>query len=80
MGGLRRKSRDKPGPSLAADLQERLAVYTRAGEVRCGECGRWVDEAEAQAQRWGYYRAYSTDKLYPYCAGCARLEFGLGRI
>jgi hypothetical protein len=62
---------------LAADLHERLAVYTRAGQVRCKGCGRWVVEEEAQAQRWGYYQPYAADKLYPYCAECARVEFGL---
>ena len=80
MGGLRRKSRGDAGASVAVALQERLAIYTRAGEVRCRECGRWVDEAEAQAQRWGYYRAYATDKLYPDCAECARREFDQGRV
>jgi hypothetical protein len=62
---------------LVADLQERLAVYTRAGQVRCKGCGRCVAEDEAQAQRWGYYRPHVVDKLYPYCPECARLEFGL---
>ena len=40
--------------------------------VRCAECGREVDEDEAQAQRWGYHWSELVDKLYPYCPECAQ--------
>ena len=74
---LRRRSGDEPGTSLVVDLQERLAVYTREGQIRCKGCGRWVTEEEAQAQRWGYHKPFAAPKLYPYCAECAQAEFGL---
>jgi len=75
--GLRRRSGGGVDVPLVADLHGRLAVYTRAGQVRCKGCGRWVGEDEAQAQRWGYYQLYPADKLYPYCAECTEIEFGL---
>ena len=45
--------------------------------VRCAECGREVDEDEAQAQRWGYHWSELVDRLYPYCPGCAAHKFGV---
>jgi hypothetical protein len=41
--------------------------------VRCTRCLREIDEAEAQAQRWGYWQV-AVD-LYPFCPDCAALEF-----
>jgi endogenous inhibitor of DNA gyrase (YacG/DUF329 family) len=41
--------------------------------VRCAACQREVDEEEAQAQRWGYWRI-AVD-LYPFCPRCAAREF-----
>jgi len=40
--------------------------------VRCADCGREVEEDEAQAQRWGYHWSELVDKLYPYCPECAQ--------
>jgi len=73
--GLRRRSSDDV--PLVADLHGRIAMYSRAAQIRCKGCGRWVVEDEAQAERWGYYRVYPDDKLYPYCAECAAREFDL---
>jgi len=42
--------------------------------VRCAGCDREIDEAEAQAQRWGYW--FRVGELYPFCPDCARREFG----
>jgi hypothetical protein len=41
--------------------------------VRCAACRREVEEAEAQAQRWGYWQI-AVD-LYPFCPACANREF-----
>jgi rubredoxin len=41
--------------------------------VRCTACGLEMDEAEAQAQRWGYWHV-AVD-LYPFCPDCAKREF-----
>jgi hypothetical protein len=43
--------------------------------VRCTSCGADLDEAEAQAQRWGYWRIGSGIELYPFCPGCAARAF-----
>jgi formamidopyrimidine-DNA glycosylase len=72
---LRRRETEEVG-TLATDLQERLAVYTSAGQVRCKGCGTWVSQEEAQAQRWGYHRLHATGRTFPYCAECAEREFG----
>ena len=42
--------------------------------VRCCGCDLEIDEAEAQAQRWGYW--FVVGELYPYCPACALREFG----
>jgi len=44
--------------------------------VRCADCGREVDEDEAQAQRWGYHWSEIVDALYPYCPDCAARKLG----
>ena len=46
--------------------------------VICAECGKTIGEDEAQATRWGYW-AESVGDLYPFCFGCAALEFGHAR-
>lgn len=71
MRGLRRPSADV-GPTLVADLQERLRVYTRPDRAPCMQCGRWVSEKEAQEQR-SYQQADAGDR---YCPECERREFG----
>jgi hypothetical protein len=49
------------------------------GTVTCAECGRVVEEDEAQAQRWGHW-SDGVGELYPYCAKCADRECGKERL
>jgi len=58
--------------SETGDESERSAI------VRCSDCGREVDEEDAQAQRWGYW--FIVGELYPYCPECAQRAFRKKRV
>lgn len=49
-----------------------------AATVTCAECGKTIDEDEAQAARWGYW-SNGMGERYPFCLVCADREFGHGR-
>jgi hypothetical protein len=72
--GMKRR-RGSEDDSLAIDLTDRLAAYTRTDGIHCHGCGARIAEIQSEVAHWGWdrRRVSGGSGPYPYCERCARL-------